>query len=232
MATLPSEIGTDAKAHVAALQAVENLLTTYNQSSPSETGYKVESIPGGHPLHVAIVHLQGFYGGFLPVPARTYWRKLLRLSRADNENAELFAGRLLEWVQGKLARVQPASDASGQGNDGAGEDMRPRNYLVNWREIAIAVGMKDNQEDKAKIKAMSNNDPDSPIIIPKQGAQPKVDKAKLLAWWNGLEKKYQESQRRERDQKATVAAQHPFGRDGIVAPDIGGGIKRKRRATK
>ena len=30
-----------------------------------------------------------------------------------------------------------------------------------------------------------------PIIRPKQGAQPKVDEAELLEWWNGLGQKFE-----------------------------------------
>lgn len=109
----------------------------------------------------------------------------------------------------------------------------PREYLTSWREILIALGMKDNAEDQGKVKRLSKRFSEGcPITIPKQGAQPKADKAKLLEWWNGLEQKFEESRRRERDRRATVAGQHPYGRDGIVAPDISGEVKKRRKDRK
>ena len=56
-----------------------------------------------------------------------------------------------------------------------------------------------------------------------------MDKAKLLEWWNGLEQKFRDEKQRQRDAKATTAAQHPYGQGGIVAPGISGGVKKRRR---
>jgi hypothetical protein len=104
----------------------------------------------------------------------------------------------------------------------------PVQYLTSWREILVALGMKDNKEDQEKVKKL-NKTYNGPIATPKQGAQPKVDKAKLIKWWNGLDQKFQDSQQRQRDTKATAAAQHPYGQAGVVAPDMGGGVKKRRR---
>ena len=119
-------------------------------------------------------------------------QELLGMKRAD----------VLALLRAEIAARDGRKEVGGGGEGGT----TPRQYLTNWREILVALGMKDNKEDKAKVRAIHKKDPDSPIIVTKQGAQPKVEKAKLLAWWNGLEEKYQEDQRRERDKKATVAA--------------------------
>jgi hypothetical protein len=107
----------------------------------------------------------------------------------------------------------------------------PVQWLTNWREILVALGMKDNKEDQDKVKKL-NKAYSGPIVIPKQGAQPKVDKLKLLEWWNGLEQKFWDEKQRQKDTKATAAAQHPYGQGGIVAPDVSGGVKKRRDSAR
>lgn len=111
------------------------------------------------------------------------------------------------------------------------EQESPKQYLTNWREILVALEKTDNKEDRSRIKAL-NDRYAGPIISPKQGAQPKVEKAKLLVWWNGLEKQFQESQQQRSDAEATVAAQHPYGRGGTVVPGIVGGVRKRRDSTR
>ncbi|MCG2685354.1 MAG: hypothetical protein L6306_17255 [Planctomycetales bacterium] len=140
-------------------------------------------------------------------------------------------GPVLAQVEAELRHAENVLSPAQPGKGGEGAEV-PCQYLTSWREIVIALGMKDNQEDKGKVKTLSTKDPDCPIIIPKQGAQPKVKKVKLLAWWNGLEQKFQEAQQRERNKRATVAAQYSFSRNGTVAPGIAGGVKRPRKPAK
>ncbi len=102
----------------------------------------------------------------------------------------------------------------------------PTQYLLSWREILDALDLKNDQKDRV---AKLNSDYDGPIVMPGQGAQPKVAKDKLVVWWNGLEARFSEIQQRARDRKASVEAQHDYGRDGTVVPDIGGSVKSRRR---
>jgi hypothetical protein len=104
----------------------------------------------------------------------------------------------------------------------------PVQYLTNWREILVALGMKSNKEDREKVRNL-NVQYGGPIVIPRQGAQPKVDKAKLVAWWNGLEAQWTVGYQRARDAKPTTDAQHPYGRNGTLAPEISGGVRKRRR---
>jgi len=104
-------------------------------------------------------------------------------------------------------------------------------YLANWREILVALGMKNNVEDKQKVFRL-NKTYSGPIQIPGQGRQPFVEKMGLLKWWAGLKTKVQQSEQRQRDAQATVASGYNFSRDGEVTPDISGGVKKRRRDRK
>jgi len=107
----------------------------------------------------------------------------------------------------------------------------PLPMLTSWREILVALGLKNNHEDQGKVSRL-NKQYAGPICIPGRGAQPVVDKAKLIEWWNDLEAKVRGARDRSRDAKATAAAQHGYGRDGVVAPDLAGEVKRRRKDRK
>jgi len=86
-----------------ALLSVQRELERWNSdNSPSETGYLVEDVPTGHPLHSAVATLQRHYGGALPKPALGHWRNFLKLARNDDEDAEDEADSLLEWVNAEI----------------------------------------------------------------------------------------------------------------------------------
>jgi hypothetical protein len=122
---------------------------------------------------------------------------------------------MLEWL-GKL-EAPPKSD----------ESPAVPVLLASWREILIALGLHDNKEDKGKLSRL-NKTYAGPITIPGQGRQPLVEKAKLLEWYQGLAAKVQAKQDRQRDAQATVSARHDYGREGEVAPDLAGGVKKRR----
>ncbi len=104
--------------HVEALLTVQRKLKAWNRgdNSPSETGYLVEDVQPGHPLHSAVAALQAFYDGTLPRPAVGYWRKFVRCSRNDDEDAEDWAEELLDWVQAEIkkARKRPRRKTPGR----------------------------------------------------------------------------------------------------------------------
>jgi hypothetical protein len=102
-------------------------------------------------------------------------------------------------------------------------------YLFSWRDILDALEMKNDDESQRRVRDL-NKKFDGPINLPKKGGQPKVNKEKLLAWWNRLEELW-ETKEGGRNAEATTESRHNYGRTGEVIPDIGGHVK-KRRQTK
>src|SRR5262249_54503339 len=100
-------------------------------------------------------------------------------------------------------------------------------YLMSWREILDAVGLPNNDESQRRVRQLHKMY-DGPIALPSKGGQPRVNKQKLLSWWNGLEERFHEIERKRTDTQATAEAQHYHGKDGIVAPDIAGHVKKRR----
>ncbi|NQT15093.1 MAG: hypothetical protein HQ582_20215 [Planctomycetes bacterium] len=103
----------------------------------------------------------------------------------------------------------------------------PKEYTTSWREILVALGLKNNTEDRERVRNL-NAHYGGPIVFPGQGAQPKADRNKLIAWWNSLESQWTTGHARGRDSGPTTSARHGFGRGGEVVPEIRGGVKKRR----
>lgn len=116
-------------------------------------------------------------------------------------------------------------------NGFAKETTKPKEYLTSWRAILIALGLKSNDEDREKVRNL-NTRYAGPIIFSGQGAQPKVEKSKLIEWWNGLAIQWETGYARGRDAKPTIDDQYDYGREGTVAPEISGGVKKRRKDRK
>jgi hypothetical protein len=101
--------------------------------------------------------------------------------------------------------------------------------LTTWRAILDALGLKNTETDRRTVRRL-NETLDGPIRTGGSGEQPLVDKTKLLAWWADLERLYDEKQQRKRNKRATVEGRHNCGRTGEVVPDLGGGVRRRRRS--
>jgi hypothetical protein len=149
---------------------------------------------------------------------------------------------LMRWVKEHLSQNRGLAAALAGGgtpgtapvveNQGGGVDQTPKIYLTNWRDILVALGHKgSNKEDRERVRNL-NTQYGGPIIFPGQGAQPKVDKAKLIEWWNGLEAQWEVGFNRERDVMPTVSDQHSYGKAGTVVPGISGGVKKRRKDQK
>ncbi len=80
----------------------------------------------------------------------------------------------------------------------------PKQYLSGWPDILEAVGLKNNDTDKNKVLSL-NKRYQGPIPKVGRGGKPRVEKGKLLDWWNGLEEKFQASDAARKD-KASAAA--------------------------
>jgi hypothetical protein len=93
-----------------ALKSFQSELKEWNTGNcPSESGFMVEQVPNGHPLHAAVVTLQQIHDlgqihdGELPKPALIHWREFLRHVRRDeNKESEAEAKKLLKWVKKQL----------------------------------------------------------------------------------------------------------------------------------
>ena len=102
----------------------------------------------------------------------------------------------------------------------------PAEYLKNWQEILVALGRTNNREERRFVAAL-NRQYAGPIILPGRGGRPKAEKTKLIGWWNHLEIVWQ-TQGGGRSSTDTVKEQYPYGRRGIVVPNIGGHVRKKR----
>jgi hypothetical protein len=146
------------------------------------------------------------------------WGEFWVVVKHDTETGDV-AGRIVGAAEARdFQRKIPAEPAAGE----------PPKYLTSWREILIALGFRNNAEDRGKVKHL-NNQYQGPIVIPKQGAQPKVNEAKLREWYDHLEAQWTVGHRPARDAQPTTAAQHPYGRNGTVAPEISGRVKVRRK---
>jgi hypothetical protein len=126
----------------------------------------------------------------------------------------------------ELRTIEAAADRPQEPGVGS-----PVEYLLSWREILDVLGMKNNTEERDKVRNLSDHY-DGPILVPGRGSQPKVVKTKLLEWWNGLEIQWEVGHNRERDSKPTASDRYSYGKDGTVVPDIAGGVKRRRKDRK
>jgi hypothetical protein len=105
---------------------------------------------------------------------------------------------------------------------------KPVEYLMNWREILTCLRMKNNEECRRRVRE-ANERYEGPIILPRAGGQPKVNKDKLLPWWNGLEERFREIEQKRSDAEATVDDQYSYGRNETVVPEIEGHVKKRRK---
>jgi len=124
---------------------------------------------------------------------------------------------IMPKVQGYLLRLQ--------------DEIKPKKYLNNWREILVTLGMKNNSEDREKVRNF-NSRYDGPILFPGQGAQPKVEKTRIIEWWDHLETEWADMAQQVQGKKANAESQHNYGRDGTPTPEISGEVKRRRKDRK
>ena len=123
-----------------------------------------------------------------------------------------------------VAPVAPPKPSDGS-PEPSGE---PKKYLLSWREILIALELKNDKEGRDKVRTL-NDRYGGPIIPGVQGGQPKADKDALLAWWNHLEVEWSDQVNQARGSLSEASAQHNYGRAGVAAPEVSGEIKRPRK---
>jgi len=189
------------------------------------------------PLHEAVRRVQVvcYSGGPLPEPARQDWGDLAKWLRVAedqepdrNKKAARAAASLVRWAVAESQRVDlDAGEPPVVEEQVSGTDQAPVEYLMNWRAILDALKLPNDEESRGKVRRL-NEQFDGPIIISTQGSQPKVSKAKLLTWWNGLEDRFEELKQRRADRDGTVAEHFSYGETGTVFPGISGGEKKRR----
>jgi hypothetical protein len=100
-------------------------------------------------------------------------------------------------------------------------------YLWNWRDIMAALGLRNTAEARRRLRHF-NDIHNGPILMPRAGGQPMVERNRLLAWWNSLQLILEAAKQRCADQHATTANQHAYGRQATVVPDLAGSVKKRR----
>jgi hypothetical protein len=139
--------------------------------------------------------------------------------------------KLLREARKRLKEVIPTIEK-------ASDDQRPSvrpEHLKGWKEICAAVEVK--YSDRERVRS-SNIEFAGPIVIGKTGKSPRAEKSQLINWWDDLHKVYQASAQKSQEQQAehrerqiSAEAQHNYGRDGIVATEIGGSIHQSRSSV-
>jgi hypothetical protein len=122
------------------------------------------------------------------------------------------------------------SPPPGEPENGPGEGLpKPRKLLTGWHEITATLEMK--HQDREKIKSL-NERFEGPIKNKGSGTSPMVYQEELIEWWNHLAVKQQEMANYRDGRKLSAEAQHNYGRDGTAAPEIGGGVNKRRKRRR
>jgi hypothetical protein len=140
---------------------------------------------------------------------------------------EVRVPELLALLQNQTPKVEEGKTSKVQEETKAPQGPRP--LLTGWHEITKAVGRKHSDRDKIK---RLNKFHGGPITDNGPGTQPRVDRDKLIDWWNTLASYQQERANRQKDIEASTESQHKYGRSATVVPEIGGEIKKRRRRHK
>jgi hypothetical protein len=101
-------------------------------------------------------------------------------------------------------------------------------YLQSWRDILDCLKKKNTRTNRDQVRR-TNEQCGGPIAFTGKGSQPKVNKAKLIDWWNHLEALWETGGvKRRLDTEATTEARYNYGRDGTVVPNISGHTQKRR----
>ncbi|MSU78929.1 MAG: hypothetical protein EXS16_12645 [Gemmataceae bacterium] len=101
-----------------------------------------------------------------------------------------------------------------------------RKLLVGWREIAAALDMRYGE--RKKIRSL-NDRCEGPIKNQGPGTQPMVYAEDLIKWWNSMATRQQDLANQRDGAKLSAEAEHNYGRNEKLAPEIGGSVKKRRR---
>lgn len=144
-------------------------------------------------------------------------------------------GRLAQFMRDKKP-AEVCDKPPAEGGDGPprrDQEGTPRTLLTGWHDITDALDMK--YDDRTNIKSL-NRRFDGPITNKGKGTRPMVYKDVLFQWWDELATKYEELATKQEElanqklgRTLMAEAQHDYGRDGTVAPEISGSVKKRRK---
>jgi hypothetical protein len=97
--------------------------------------------------------------------------------------------------------------------------------LIGWHEITAALEMRYSQRETIR---QLNQAYEGPIINHGRGTKPMVYLDELRQWWDKLAIKTQDSANQREGARLAAETQHNYGREGTAAPEIGGGVRKRR----
>lgn len=153
--------------------------------------------------------------------AAEYDGKLIDLEALTERAARLFLNQIRKWAARETA---PASRPVAQ--DDERKPQQPKHLLTGWHGICNAVDMKYGQHNELKSL---NKRFSGPITTTGAGTSPMVFKEDLLDWYNKLAVEAEELANRRKGRQLSAKEAYNYGRDGTVAPGVGGGVKKRRR---
>lgn len=177
--------------------------------------------------------------GFALVCLETCWPAI----RDDLAKSRLPTQRQLEnyraeseWEYGQAVRRWEAEQRESAGKEmpsapaareeNAPPNQKPKKLLHGWHAITSALALRYAQREDVK---RLNTACQGPITSQGQGTKPKVYEEDLVSWWNKLALRQQDLANQRAGARLSAQAQHAYGRDAAVAPEIGGGVKKRRR---
>ncbi|MSQ94329.1 MAG: hypothetical protein EXR98_07205 [Gemmataceae bacterium] len=175
----------------------------------------------------------------MPVEGRQRWWLLLGASRGKPADKNAALKRWADWLASardvppydalapnQLRETLAASKIESGERSHTPLDEEPRKLLWGWHDITNALKMQHRQRNDVKSL---NERFGGPIKHHGAGTRPMVYLDDLLNWWNKLAVQEQELANQRDGAKLSADAQHNYGRDGKAAPEIGGGVKKRRR---
>lgn len=98
-----------------------------------------------------------------------------------------------------------------------------------WKGILTAVGETYSKEAAKALKRMNEKE-NGPIRKVGRGKPPRVDKARLLAWWDGLTERVDVQDQERKNARATLSESYEHGTESVtVLPGIAGHAKRRAK---
>jgi hypothetical protein len=102
----------------------------------------------------------------------------------------------------------------------------PKTLLTGWRDITATLSRKYSQRNE--IKSL-NKRYGGPIKSRGSGTRPMVYREDLFEWWDKLAVEEQELANRRAGGRLAAQTQYNYGRNGTVAPEVGGSVKQRRK---
>lgn len=150
--------------------------------------------------------------------------------RLEDRKAVIAVCRELDAAIMRLT-MKPEAGAKAPDPTQPAVDAQPKARLFSWREILAALGVASGDESRRRIKRL-NELRQGPIRTKGKGSQPQVERGALIEWWNRLEIEAEDQANRREGRRLESEAQYAYGRNGTVAPEIGGTIRARRRGKE